>query len=357
MKLSIVAVFLGLITVAAQAAPRLSQVSSIGPSSSVGAIEGLEATNLKVEGNRVYLVYNSAGSAVHGALEIYDVSDRRKPCSVGSIAYSTAEFSDVAIKGQFAYLVGDEIDPKRQGAVLKVVDISNPAKPRQVGEVEMTGYTATSIQISGDEAVVSVGDNAGILVFDVSVPSAPKIKTTINLPGALYGKKYHGDIVALSGAISTHLTLFHANGSTDGQPLTIATHCATSPARFKIRGHVLYTNAEATGLSIVSLPHFFDGQLKMMSHAVVPGTGNGLDLVGDRLFLAQGDRGLFIFDVSHPENPRNLGPLDFHFPGESTNEVKYVEDHHQCDRDQDHDCGSLFVANGKGGLRIFELHE
>lgn len=345
---AILGLFSGVSGGAAFAAPMLSQVAS-------RAVEGLEATNLKVEGNRVYVVFNTAGAAVRGALEVYDVSDRGKPRPIGSLSYSNAEFSDVAIKGQYAYLVGDELDANRQGAVLKVIDISNPATPREVSKVEINGYTATSIQLDGDEAVVSVGDNAGVAVFDISVPSAPTIETTIGLLGSLYAKQYRGDIVTLSGSVSTRVSLFHGDGSTDGTPLVISSHCATSPARFKIRGHVLYTNAEATGLSIVSLPHLFDGQLRLVSQAAVPGTGNGLDLVGDRLFLAQGNKGLYVFDVSNQQSPKNLGQLNFHFPGESTNEVKYVEDHHQCDRA--HDCGSLYVANGKGGLRVFEYHD
>ena len=41
-----------------------------------------------------------------------------------------------------------------------------------------------------------------------------------------------------------------------------------------------------------------------------PGFAQSLTLAGDRVYLADGDRGLRIIDVSHPAAPRQLGSFD-----------------------------------------------
>ena len=41
-----------------------------------------------------------------------------------------------------------------------------------------------------------------------------------------------------------------------------------------------------------------------------PGFAQSLTLVGDRVYLADGDRGLRIIDVSQPAAPRHLGSFD-----------------------------------------------
>ncbi len=335
-----------------QTDPVLESLSALA---SPEEVPGLEATNLQLVGKTAYVVYNTAGNVVHGALEVVDVSDVKKPRRLGLQVFENAEFSDIVIRGGFAFLTGDVNTPTHQGAMLKVIDISRPAQLHEVAQVDLPGYTATSIQFDGNEAILSVGDNAGLNIFDVAKPAAPKLLLRLPFTGALYAGRYSGDYVALSGTPATSLALFNRKGVSVAPALQLSHADTTSPGRFVIKGHYLYTNAGMTGLSVVRLPHWFSPGFKVVSQVALPGNGNGLAVFHDTLFLAQGNAGLHVYDVRHKRAPRDLGALRFQFPGESTNQVKFAYDRHRCWKGCL--CGVLFVANGSGGLRIFELSQ
>ena len=329
----------------------LSSLSALPPVTD--SLPGLEATNVRIAGHIAYVVYNTAGPVVRGGIEVVDVSDLRHPKRLGTLLYNNTEFADVAVRGKLLYLVGDTTTPAGgQTAVLKILDASNPAKIADVTTIDLPGFAATSIQMDGNEAVVSVGDNAGLSIFDVTNERAPRLTANLPFPNALYATRYKNNYVALGGGQTTLLAAFNTKGTKVTDDLELSKQRTMSPGRFEIKGKTLYTNAGTTGLSLTTLPHGAKPKCKLLSQVTVPGTGNGLDLYRDYLFLAQGQGGIYVFDVSNKNAPRSLGNLNFHFAGESTNQVRFKRTH-ACPFGKIH--GVLFVANGSGGLRIFKV--
>ena len=88
--------------------------------------------------------------------------------SLKSVGYIT----DVHVDGSLAFVVGH-----RSG--LKVVDVSNPLQPTEIGQHEMPGQPHGVYALNQRAYVVSLdttkGDNVGgLTIFDVSNPAAPK---------------------------------------------------------------------------------------------------------------------------------------------------------------------------------------
>jgi hypothetical protein len=320
----------------------MEDLAQLDPSHLDADLAGVEATNLRVVGSVVFVTYNSAGVSAKGAFEAIDISNIRHPRSLAVIKYDNFGFADIAISGNRAYVVGQENLPSHQGAVLKMIDISNPRVPSDMGSLPLDGYAATSIRIRDGKAIVSTGDNGAIEILDLQPSGLPTVHAQIPFANALFSAAANGFYYALGGVNSTEFASFNPENGDQIHSVEISGSETPSPARFQLRDNVAYINAEKSGFSLVDLKTF-----NLLSQVELPGTGNGLDVVGDRAYLAQGEAGLYLVDVKNKRRPCVLGNLNFHHVGESTNQVRYYRD-----------CifKTLLVANGSGGLRIFKLN-
>jgi hypothetical protein len=98
-------------------------------------------------------------------LVVVDVSNPALPRRLGS-AITPGVATDLAVSGSFVY-VADEIG-------LRIFDISRPAFPRLIGGLDLPGGRASGVDVSGTLAVVADSEG-GVVVVDVSTPSAPRI--------------------------------------------------------------------------------------------------------------------------------------------------------------------------------------
>jgi hypothetical protein len=130
-----------------------------------------------VSGSYAYVADGYAG------LRVIDVSNPSSPREVGF--YDTPGYaSGVAVSGTYAYVAD-------RGAGLRVIDVSNPSSPREVGFYDTPGG-AWGVAVSGTYAYVAAYD-AGLRVIDVSNPSSPREVGFYDTPGYAWG-------VAVSGS-------------------------------------------------------------------------------------------------------------------------------------------------------------
>jgi hypothetical protein len=113
-------------------------------------------------------------------LTILDISDRASPAVVGKTSLLPAIVYDVNVSGDYAYVAADEGD-------LRIVDISDLARPSEVGYCDMSGY-ARGVDVGpvGDYAYVA-SYYEGLRVVDVSNPTSPNEVGSCDTPGFAYG--------------------------------------------------------------------------------------------------------------------------------------------------------------------------
>lgn len=114
-----------------------------------------------VQGNYAY--------AVGFRLYIYDLNDPLNPIHIGTYMNDWG-VEDVVVAGDYAYVA-----TRHPG--LKVVDITNPSYPREVGSFPIND--AFDVAVSGNYVYVSQGDDGwgyqgGLHILDVSDPAVPK---------------------------------------------------------------------------------------------------------------------------------------------------------------------------------------
>ena len=123
---------------------------------------------LQLSGDYAYTAYySSAGTGLHGGVDIFNISDPGAPYLEGT--YDSGGYCmDIAVSDDYAYLAN-------QDDGLFVVDISDPANPYQVG-FNPSCWCSRGIDVSGGLAYVAIacGDDHGQLkVVSVTDPQNP----------------------------------------------------------------------------------------------------------------------------------------------------------------------------------------
>ena len=112
-----------------------------------------------------------------GALRIVDISNPGKPRETGHV--DLPEYNrGVAVDGRYAYLAAGW-----QGLV--IIDVSDSRRPLQVADLKSVGYV-TDVHKVGSLAVV-VGHRSGLRVVDVSNPLQPLEIGHAEMPGQPHG--------------------------------------------------------------------------------------------------------------------------------------------------------------------------
>ena len=133
-------------------------------------------------------------------LEVFDISQPVSTAPAGqAFAFdSRRDLADIEIAGSYAYVTdyGWNEDPDRDGG-LRIIDVSDPADVRLVGQVDASGGYSQSV-VSGAHAFVVGG--GGMRVYDVSAPTSPALVGTLGLGSWTTGIAVSGSIACVSDA-------------------------------------------------------------------------------------------------------------------------------------------------------------
>ncbi|MBE0637650.1 MAG: T9SS type A sorting domain-containing protein [Bacteroidales bacterium] len=308
----------------------------------VGAVAGL-TSGVAAAGGKLYQVSYNFG------LKIWNVSNPSSPQLLGQLPLTGSPVR-VDIKGNHAFISSNTTNP---GGGVRIIDVSDPTNPQ-----EISTYTDYAEYIAVGDNVVAYTGGSVCSYLDISNLSDPQMTAIMKLPTwtnnvcvngnlAFTGSNgfrvfditdksnpvqtgYHetaGDLVAVSGDLAVYIP----KSMTAANPVNIMD--ISDPANPFKRGH--YT-APVMTYDIVLKDHYafiacwWDGfRVVDFSNPDAPtlaahtfGWVNGaepgveycfvqaLDIEGDYLYLIdyqpfedQDTKGLYIFDISNPENP------------------------------------------------------
>jgi hypothetical protein len=260
-------------------------------------------------------------------------------------------------------------------AGLLIIDVSNPSAPIQVGGYNTPG-NAQAVEAIGDIAYVA-DSQGGLRIVDVSVPSAPigigfyntaGMALDVAVAGNLESPQAGGPALpALSGRVAIDL----AELSADSAHEDAFAHEEAS-AEGPSQGMYAYVADGEEGLRIldVSVPAsptevgFYDtpGTAQGVSLTGVPlmdlGSASGLsgELLAGHVYAYVADAwsGVRIVDVSDPSTPVEVGFYDA--PGNATG-VAVAEESIRHSAAPGAMPATIYLAGGDGGLRIMRFDE
>ena len=155
--------------------PRLVILDALEPANlhPVGATSQFDdfVKGVTVSGTLAYVAAGSAG------LRVVNVSDPAHPVEIG--AWDSPGYAEgVAVDGQTAYLADGPYG-------LATVDVTNPAQPVALGSAYSTKF-AFGVAVSGHYVYIAAG-SAGLMVANVTDPTHPVEIGMINTLGYAYG--------------------------------------------------------------------------------------------------------------------------------------------------------------------------
>ena len=232
----------------------------------------------------------------------------------------------VAIQGGYAY-VG-------VGLRLVVLDISNPADLREVGVTQPFPHFVEDVAISGTLAYVAAG-GAGLRVVDISNPALPAEVGAWDSRGYTEGIAVAGTTVYLADGpdglrILDAADPFRPTEIGSAFPFNYAFGVAVS-------GRYAYVAAGGAGLLIADVT---DPRRPLeVGRYETPGYTYGLSLVGNTAYIADAWGGIQAVDVSNPAQPVLLGVCAT--PGWALSVAAVGT--------------TLYVADGADGIRLLDV--
>lgn len=197
---------------------------------------------------------------------------------------------DVAVSGTLAYVAAG-------GSGLRVVDISNPALPTEIGAWDSRGY-ANGIAVAGSIAYLADGPY-GLRVVDVSKPSQPvevgsAYPVNYAFKVAVQGRYAY---IAAAGA-----GLLIADVTDPTHPVEVGSLTTGGYAYgVAVSGGSAYVADGWEGLKIISATN--PGQPVLVGAYKTPGWAFGVTVTGNKAYVADAIGGLRVIEVADASHP------------------------------------------------------
>jgi len=142
-----------------------------------------------IDGDYMFVLDYSYG------LRVIDISNPSSPVEVGSAGSSVSGCYEIDKSGNYIYVATDAGGPQSYSGGLEVFDVSDPTNPSHVTYLNIPNYEVIGIDVDGNYAYVTTGTgdgSGGVEVIDISDPTNPASVGSVTTPG-------HGQRIAVSG--------------------------------------------------------------------------------------------------------------------------------------------------------------
>jgi hypothetical protein len=241
-----------------------------------------------VAGKYAYLAVDNIG------LAIVDISDPATPRQVGEGGYASLYTRSVQVAGRYAYLA-----TSRMG--LDIYDIANAAIPRQVGAVSLQA-TTQDIYVSGPYAYLAT-DDKGLQVIDISNPTVAK---SMGQGAPTIGSGQGVYVVGQYAYVATSdqgLQIVNISDPANPQPIGVGLNAVGSAQGVYVVGQYAYVATSDQGLQIVDISDPAAPQ-RIGQGATAIGSAQGVYVAGDYAYVATSDKGLQIVNIAQPIDPK-----------------------------------------------------
>ncbi len=257
--------------------------------------------SVAISGHHVFVTSADDQDSNTGVLEIFDASDPASPQYVG--AYEVpAVARDVAVSGHLAVVTSYSHIPAAPAGYADILDVTDPSNPVRISSEELDPSVAyhwgARVSMAGDRAILG-----GPKVLDLSDPTKPR---------QLAGLAQQVGSATISGdVLFAGLNTYRMSPATLQRSRTLG--AGGEALGVAIQGDVAWMALGTAGLQAVDRTKPADAAL--LGNLSLGGKVWDVAIVGSRAVVAAGEAGLAIVDITDPANPQPLGALDT--PGEA----------------------------------------
>ncbi|NQT34250.1 choice-of-anchor D domain-containing protein, partial [bacterium] len=272
-----------------------------------------------VVGNYAYIADRPEG------IRIIDVSDPANPREVANQEIPDPAYEIVVVDG-IGYVAGDQ-------SGLRIIDLSDPENPDEIAFLDTPGYMMGVFVI--DDIAYAADGPRGLMLIDISDPENPETISSIDTPEWAVNVHVVGDYAYIADGTNGLVVIDVSDP--DNMEQVGSYNTPGLAVNVLVKGDYAYIGDETGGLRIIDVsdPTNPDeiGSFETAEEAT------GVFVIGNRAFLGEGTGGFGVVDISDPTQPERLALQDT--PGDAAH--VFIS-------------GNLaYVADGPGGLRIFDV--
>jgi hypothetical protein len=240
-------------------------------------------------------------AADKGKLRVLDISQPQQPVEVGALEafqYAMA----VLLEGSRAYIADNA-----QG--LWIADISNPTQPRLLGTIQLK-QPAASLVVVGDTAYI-VNMGGGLVAIDASDPQNPMKVGELALPQMSMSMALCGGYACIAAGFGG---LWVVDISNPADLKQVAELKMTDADGIAVDGNLAYVTDMVQGLAVIDVSNPFQpvqvGALALTLFSQGVPTQRQIVAQGGQVLLANPNQGLLVVGASNPKALRLLGSYD-----------------------------------------------
>lgn len=309
-----------------------------------------------------------------GQVSAFEISSLAAPSLLGSI-FIGGKVSGLVVSENRLYLADGT-----HGLV--VIDVNNPERLELLGVVDIPGQ-ARSVTLQNDIAYVTSGSK-GLVLVDLNKIGVPQTQPSISISGRIADVLFDGNWIYVSNAKGFHV--FERNNNNVITPVNSLASEHYSYEIFK-HGQYIYVAEERDGIGVVDVSDPRHPQ--KVAQLELPGRAKRMVLSDQVLIVAALKGGVHIVDLSVPDRPQLIETIsDLGSVGNIATDGKFlyvssalkgvhiyelIDGKHpvfisavvkpwplsKFTRSMDVELrnGLLYVASGKDGLQIIEVHD
>lgn len=297
----------------------------------------LHANHVTLNGHYAYVSYSTQYNQFSGGVEIYDISDRRRPRIISQAMLPDTDVS-IAVASDGKLYLGEATDSDHDSrfdspACLEVIELQNGVLTGSSRRIDLPSHNANDVRIFDNSVFVTSGTTNGTL--SILDQNSLNISEQIKIEGVKAIGRNENYIIAMEGT-GAKLHLFDRQSHIFLKSIELGcTNFFQAKAEIDIVGDLAYLSAYECGMKVVDLN---SATVVGGIPAVMGGICNGVSVSGDYIFLANGSNGLLVAEITETGFDL-IGRAIFYG---STNFVAIQGN-------------QIFVANGKGGLVYIEV--
>ncbi len=227
---------------------------------------------------------------IEGELHVYDVSDPVQPRAV-TVVDLPGDGQDLLVRGHHLLVAAGQ-------AGLVVLDISNPAAPVIIGSLDTPG-TARGVAVSGNLAAVA--DDGGVVIVDLATPQQPRFVGAAETLDHAYDVAMDGPMLLVT-SWNAGLEVFDL--TVPAEPTAMAQLALPGQARdIELAGSDAYITCSSLCIVDVALPD----QPRLVGRASTTDGPIAVQPAGAHTYVTCADGGLDVFDSDPPLSPPALG--------------------------------------------------
>jgi photosystem II stability/assembly factor-like uncharacterized protein len=231
------------------------------------------------------------------SLKILDMSNPENPYEIGSYEGYEGILNDVDVSGNYAHITSYKSNGESK---LRTLDISNPSAISEVGAY-LNPTFLYQVRRSGDVACVLTGDNK-LKIFDVSDPAHPLQVGVFEDLDNVYDLEVSGNYAFVA---DHNIGLKIIDISTPSNPVHVSTWYTPSSAfAVSISGNFAYVSARWRGLRIVDISDPLNPyEVGAYETENMEFRAFEVEVCGNYAFVEDLNYNLRIIDITDPQNP------------------------------------------------------